>query len=330
MLVALSLIVTAGLGVAVRTALRPTSKDMGWCLGRGEPTGPHDLGTTGREITLRLADQHTTVAWEIDGQPTNSNSPARPCVLIVHGHTASRYQALATTAPLLPHASRVITFDLPGHGDATATTCTLGVREPADIAAIIHQVRQRLDETDPRTPLIVFGWSMGAQSALAAVANLNDTKAVAGLVLLGVYRTFAEPLPGHARRQGVPPWIIVPPTRAILRRILGPGIHFDRTADAAKLSCPLLLLHGEHDDLCPLPGAQALADAAHQANVETHLEVFRGGGHTRLTHTHTEQYTQTLAAFLQRFGNNTDTQPGITPTRPADDAAAPEPSHETP
>ncbi|MEM1446420.1 MAG: alpha/beta fold hydrolase [Planctomycetota bacterium] len=326
LLLALAVIFAVGVAYSVRGAMRPLGKDLGWCLGRGEPTGPEDLGTTGRELTLDLTDENaTTIAWDLDGQ-----QPDGPAVLFVHGHSGSRYHALGMIAPLLPHASRIWTFDQRGHGDATPRSCTLGVREPADIVAVIAQVRQQLDETSPDTPLIVFGASMGAQSALAAVATHTTPGTVAGLALMGVYRKLIEPLPGHARRKGVPVWMFVRPTLAVLRCLLGPGIRFDRTADAAKLPCPLLLLHGEHDDLCPLASAQAIANAAQQAGVDTQLEVFPEGGHTRLYRTHSEQYTQTLAGFLQRFTNQNGSNPSVMSTDSADDAEAPEPPSENP
>ncbi|MEM8493992.1 MAG: alpha/beta hydrolase [Planctomycetota bacterium] len=326
LLLAAALIVTVGGLLAAYSAVRPVSKDLGWCLGRGEPTGPEDLGTTGRELTLNLADRDaTTLAWELDGQQA-----AGPAVLFAHGHSASRFHALGMVAPLLPHASRVWTFDQRGHGDATARTCTLGVREPADISAVISELRGRLDETSTKTTLVVFGVSMGAQASLAAVANHERPNDVAGLVLLGTYRKLAEPLPGHARRKGVPVWLFVPATLAALRVFLGSGLGYDRTADAGRLPCPLLLLHGERDDLCPLPAAKALADAAEQGGVDVTLNVFPDGGHTRLFRTHAEQYTQALADFLHRFETPSVSDPAITSKAPAGGAPTPAPSRGTP
>lgn len=300
LLLAFALLVIGGAFGIAWTAMFPPSKGLGWCLGRGEPTGPEDFDTTGQERTLHLSRGDTTQAWDLVG-----HDPQGPCVLYAHGHAGSRFQALSLAGTLLPFASRVITFDLPGHGDASARRCTVGVREPDDFAALITQIHDEL-QTDtpadePAPALVLFGTSMSAQSALAAAAQPDVAPRLDGLVVYGIYRHFREPFVGHLRRHRLPAFLFAPLALGFLRLFLGPGVGFDRAAAADRLRCTALFLHGDHDDLCPLASARYLRDRAAAAGVDAQLAVFPGGGHTRLHQTHPEPYTQTISGFLHRF-----------------------------
>ncbi len=299
-LLAAALITLIGTVAMVRAATRPDSNGYAWCLAHGLPTCPADLGTTGSEIPLQLSQGDSTTAFDLAGR-----DPDGPCVVFVHGHTATRFSVLRHVAPLIDHARRVLTFDLPGHGDCSAKRCTMGVREPHDIARVLEQI------DDGQTPIVLFGSSMGAQCAIATAAGSARDR-VAGLILLGAYRHYAEAIPGHLRRHALPRYPFLPLGQAWLQLIHGPASHFDRADDARKLRCPVLFLHGELDDLCPLTTAQALHRAAQQAGNDAQLVVFPDGGHTSLPCTHPDLYRQTLAPFLQRFRTPTN-QPRPTP-----------------
>ncbi len=309
-----------GTAAMVRAATRPDSRGYAWCLARGLPTEPAEIDAEGNHITLELTRGDTTQAFDLVGQ-----DPQGPCVVAVHGHSASRYLMLNSAPPLLEHASRVVLFDLPGHGDCSAKRCTMGVREPGDIVHVLEQL------DDGRTPLVLFGSSMGAQCAIAAAANLaerhegkenhgDDQSAtsprLAGLILLGVYRFYAEAIPGHLRRQRLPRYPFFPLGQLWLHLIHGRASRFDRAEDAKRLRCPVLLLHGEHDDLCPLASAEAIRDAVQNAGGDAELVVFEGGGHTVLAQTHPALFEASVSRFLSRFQTSTAT-PAPTMSSPA-------------
>jgi pimeloyl-ACP methyl ester carboxylesterase len=56
---------------------------------------------------------------------------------------------------------------------------------------------------------------------------------------------------------------------------------FDRAAHAARLRCPLLVLHGEFDEICPLEDARAIVEAVPEG-VPAELAEIQGAGHNNL------------------------------------------------
>ena len=77
-------------------------------------------------------------------------------MLITHGWGAGRFNALARVPLVAKHARRLVVYDMRGHGESTAKTCTLGVKEPWDVLSILDQV------AIPGVDVVLWGVSMGA------------------------------------------------------------------------------------------------------------------------------------------------------------------------
>ncbi|MEX0746209.1 MAG: hypothetical protein WD118_11460, partial [Phycisphaeraceae bacterium] len=106
----------------------PPRKTLGVALARRMPTDPGQIGRRFDDLTLRLPAGHDTPGWRVPG-----DAPDAPAVLVVHGFGDSRFGALTWTPLLLPHASEVVLFDLPGHGECPAPVSHLGAREHRDV-----------------------------------------------------------------------------------------------------------------------------------------------------------------------------------------------------
>jgi pimeloyl-ACP methyl ester carboxylesterase len=63
------------------------------------------------------------------------------------------------------------------------------------------------------------------------------------------------------------------------------------------MKCPLLLLHGQQDPLCPLAGVKAIAQAARDAT----LTILPGGGHCDMAGRDPERYLEAVAPFVARL-----------------------------
>lgn len=118
-----------------------------------------------------IATSHGTVMVEDQG---GSGFP----MLLIHGNSTSRHVfARQTKSPLRDHC-RLITFDLPGHGeseDAQDPHRTYTLDGFADVAAeILHAFRVER--------VILLGWSLGGHIAIELLPRL---KCVEGLVLAG-------------------------------------------------------------------------------------------------------------------------------------------------
>ncbi len=129
----------------------------------------------------------------------------------------------------------------------------------------------------------------------------NPSPVVAGVILDGAYRHWDQPLREILKHRRYP----IFPTLAlagIVMRIAGADTpqRFDRVAWAQRLPCPLLVLHGDQDSLCPLAGGRDIAEAA-AANGSPQLVTIKGGHHLDLHSVDQAQYETAISAFLRQL-----------------------------
>ncbi len=263
-------LIVAGMVAAIVWGMnRPRRKTLGVSLGMGGPGDPSDLELAGTEATFNLSDGSASPGWIIDG-----DVPEGPVAVIVHGHRDSRFGSLYRAEMLKPYVRASVVFDLPGHGDAAAPRCGMGRREADDLHAVVDGLPTELTTSG----VVVLGYSMGATFVVKAAAARPER--FAGLIVCAPYRFWDGGLRGQLRRRRLPAFPAVPLAGLLLRLFpgLGETPGFDRAADAAKVPCPVLVLHGDADDVCALEDGRAIADAAPQGE----LAVIAGGTHNQL------------------------------------------------
>jgi pimeloyl-ACP methyl ester carboxylesterase len=159
--------------------------------------------------------------------------------------------------------SEAALLDLPGYGNDVTRDC------PADLDTLTPVAAGCLGAAGEH-PVVLVGHSTGAQLALRAAVAAPAR--VAALVLIGV--TFDPPVRRHRVR-------LVPRLRTYRHErprellLTVPDFVRGRTrvvqyllsalADrpeehVARLTCPVLVLRGQRDTLCPLPWAERLAE----------------------------------------------------------------------
>lgn len=301
---ALALISLIGSVALLITIHRPRRKTFAVALALGCPTEPEDLGLVGEEATFNLpgpGQGYTSPGWIIRG-----DKPGGPSVVVLHGHRDSRYGALYRAKMLAPYAGRVVVFDWPGHGDCTAPWMVFGEREVQDVLAVLDglpdqtptptlngEAAKRLIPAPqpPQGRAVLFGYSLGAQIAIKTAALHPDR--FAGVIADGPYRRWDSPIRVRMKRMRLPAFLFIWPIAVyyLLRGYL-PG--FDRLAFAQKLQCPLLVIHGTHDPVCPFEEGKELADAAPHGT----FVPIDGGGHINLDGHDAETYQAALAAFF--------------------------------
>ncbi len=77
----------------------------------------------------------------------------------------------------------------------------------------------------------------------------------------------------------------------------GTGGPFDSTAKIGALKAPLLVIHGDADNVLPLEMGQRLFGAA---AVEKKMLVFRGAGHNDLVDRDPARFFDTIGTFLEK------------------------------
>lgn len=281
--VALVLISLLGSAALLLTIHRPRRKTFAVAIALDCPTEPGDLGLVGEEATFNLPDGHTSPGWIIEGHLKDG-----PTVVILHGHRDSRYGALYRAKKLAPYANHTVVFDWPGHGDCTAPWMMFGQREVDDLAAVLDGLPPDLT----RDPVVLFGYSLGAQIGIKALAEHPDR--FAGLIADGPYRRWDSPIRMRMRLMRLPASLFIYPIAAyyLLRGYL-PG--FDRLAYIKRIQAPVLVLHGTHDPICPYEEGKALAEAAPRGTFVS----IEGGGHINLPGHDYNGYHAALAAFFE-------------------------------
>jgi pimeloyl-ACP methyl ester carboxylesterase len=275
LLVGLLIAVAAMTLYTVRVLTHPPRRTYASALARNRPGDPGELDRKFKWTAWDLRWRHLDLpVWDIEGE-----KPEGPIIVLTHGWGDSRIGGLTRVGPLAPLASRLILWDMPGHGEAKGT-CSLGTHEVAALLALIERIGK---------PVVLYGWSLGAGVSIAAEAGVEREPGPRSLADTGVRAVIAEApyrLPQTPARNvllsyALPHRINLPLAMRYLGMRLGVGAHwrgFDRAALAAKMQAPLLVIHGAQDLICPVEDGEQIAAAAPRHEI-TRIEA---GGHHSL------------------------------------------------
>lgn len=297
--IAYGLLILIGAAAILWNMNKPRRKTLGVTLGMGGAIDPADLEMDAQEVTFNLSDGSASPGWIVQGDVADG-----PTAVVVHGHRDSRYGSLYRAQMLKQYCHAIAVFDLPGHGDAAAGRCLMGAREADDVRAVVEGLPDAITRD---RPLVLLGYSMGATIVIkAAACHPKLVSGGGGVIACAPYRWWDEGLRGQMKRRSLPAWPMVPVVGLLLSssaalKIPGgerPG--FDRARDAAKLTCPLLVLHGDADTICPLSAGRAIAEAAPDGE----LVVIADGTHNQLLGADYHAVHAALAGFFKKLGKS--------------------------
>jgi len=298
--------------LTIQRLTRPPRRTAGYAVTRGLPESPdkiinaeHDAPLQYTSWTVRTADGLDLPVWEITG-----NNPDGPTVIFSHGWGESRWMAWPRILALLGDSYRVICYDLRGHGESPPhSRCGLGLPEVSDLLALIEiadgrsptqQPEPAAHTTHPRRAIVLYGFSLGAGVSIAAASNPQLAGRIAMVIAEAPYRLPQTPAAAVLRSADTPFRLnTIPAINAAsalfsgggLAPITRPGGPFDRLKYAAKLTCPLTVIHGDADLTCPPHDGQQIAAAAPNGR----FQPVPGAGHLDLWQ---PPFATTTAALL--------------------------------
>lgn len=200
-------------------------------------------------------------------------------MLFCHGNAGNVSHRLDNVARLLDVGFQVLLFDYRGYGHSTGQPSEAGLYRDAH-AAWNYLVARPETGSAPR---VIFGRSLGGAVAVELAAEQSrrpDTIACAdGLILESTFTSFQT----LAR--------LVLPVR--LPRL---PVKYDSLSKISRIAMPVLVVHGEYDELIPFDDGRALFEAAPQPKWWYPI---RGAGHNDTYLLGGEAYFQRLAAFAQ-------------------------------
>lgn len=273
----------------------PPRMTYGVAVARDLPTSPAEVGLDFTEAVASLPDGNTSPVWIVKGE--NAQGPA---VILTHGWKHSRLAVVMWMKQLAPFVSKIIAYDMRGHGESSAPTSRLGTAEVDDLLNIARQFLA--DEK----AIVFAGQSMGGGITIAAVGkvfeqNLTAELPVVGILVDGAYRLGMQPVEGYFRQQGMPLWPFWLPVAGHLSFWYTRASQFDRAMHAAKLRCPLLAMHGELDEVCvPQASKDIVAAAAKAGNWASYVE-FPKAGHLNLAEVDAGRYREALTDFFKQI-----------------------------
>jgi len=249
-----------GVVMIVLTLTRPPRRTTAWAIARGFASDPgemdlarYGLGPTAFSSSTLTHARGRCAVWELPGA-----NPNGPVAVLTHGWGDGKINALSRLEPFVPICSRVIVWDLPGHGESGGA-CRLGLDEHEALGELLRPISE---------PVILLGWSLGAGvSLLAARERVGKGLSVVGVICEAPYRLPQTPAQRVLAARGVPnlgmlavaQWLI----GGVAWRRAGEG--FDRAEQARKLTAlgvPVRVLHGELDPVSPVQDGRDIAQAA--------------------------------------------------------------------
>lgn len=221
---------------------------------------PAELGIAAQTLQLPVGAGKSLFAWYV---PASAATPA-PAVLIMHGWGANASLMLPALAPLHEAGFAVLLLDARCHGASDGETFTSLPRFAQDIDAGLDWLAQQPDVNPAQ--LAVLGHSVGAGAALLCASRRPDVRAVVSLSAFAhpreiMRRWLAElhiPYP-------ILGWYVIRHVQQVI------GARFDDIApltSIARITCPVLLIHGAHDELVPLEDARRLQAAGFAGKVQ--------------------------------------------------------------
>ncbi len=145
---------------------------------------PADLGLPFEDVRFKTSDGLILRSWWIP--PSKAQMKKRPVqgtVLLTHGVYQNRSQMLARAKFLHEAGYQVLVFDARGHGESDKAPLTGGVAESKDFHAAVTYLK---GSGKLKAPLVFFGLSLGAMSALRAGVEMPEAVIVADSPLLNV------------------------------------------------------------------------------------------------------------------------------------------------
>jgi uncharacterized protein len=232
---------------------------------------PAEVGLEFRELEISTEDGLRLGGWWIAavGEPRLGH------VLFCHGNAGNISDRLGEAWVLARGGFDVALFDYRGYGTSTGRPDEHGTYRDARAAraALLAQ-----PGVDPER-VLYLGESLGGAIALALAVQAPPR----GLVLQSTFTSVRDVARRHYPLIPAP---LVPDAYPSLRRL-------------AELRSPLLVLHGDRDDIIPLAHGQALFEAA---PVPARMHVFEGIGHNDLVASAGAEYAKVIAGWARELG----------------------------
>ena len=231
---------------------------------------PSQIGLAYEDVTFVTSDGVQLHGWFVPGQGSVT-------FLWMHGNAGNMSHRLDNLKRLHNQLGvSVLLFDYRGYGRSQGRPSEQGTY--LDAEAALTYLGSRGDGSSER--IIYFGRSLGAAVAVEmAIRHPPD-----GLILESAF-----PSVPHIARRAYPFFPIWPFLRT----------RYDSQAKIATVGAPMLMLHGEMDDIVAIEAGRQLFDAAREPK---QFYTVIGAGHNDTYQVGGQAYFDALRSFVERLG----------------------------
>jgi hypothetical protein len=237
----------------------------------GESTTPREFGVEYEALAIDTRDGERLRAWHV-------RHPApRALIMYFHGNGGN----LSVWAPIVAGIARqgysVVAFDYRGYGLSTGRPSERGLSR--DVDAVLDQVSSRWKADGAPKTIIYWGRSLGATMAAYAAAK----QAPAGLILESGFPD------ARSLFRASPPLAFL---------ALFSTYRFSTAGHLKRVTCPVLVMHGDADSIIPFEHGRALFETA--AGPKQFFTI-RGGDHNDATPPDEKAYWTVVNSFIDSF-----------------------------
>jgi len=205
--------------------------------GRGLDATPDQIGLDYEDVVIETTDGERLHGWFV---PT---AQARGTLLFFHGNAGNISHRLESIQIFSRLGLDVLIVDYRGYGQSTGHPGEQGTYRDAQ-AAWDYLVEKR---QVPPQRIVVFGRSLGGAVGAWLASHLADDEKPAAVLIESSFSSGAD----MARRL-----YPIYPAR-LLTRLRYPVVEY-----AARLACPVLVIHSRDDEIIPFAMGRAIYDAA--------------------------------------------------------------------
>ncbi|NTF17206.1 alpha/beta hydrolase [Agrobacterium rubi] len=226
---------------------------------------PEAFGLGGVDVvTLETPDGERLETWVWKGLQE------KPVIVYFHGNAGNLEDRYNTFQMFRKLGYGFIALDYRGYGNSTGFPA---YRTLIDDALLVLDNTSSADEFAGRK-MVLYGESLGTGIA----TEVATKRRVDGVILQSPYTSIAE-----ATRERFP-WL---PVNLLLTE------RFSNVPQIAAINAPLLILHGDEDELFPVSMAQTIFDAASKPKT---IEILRGLGHNDI---YPEDMQDAVVSFIE-------------------------------
>ncbi|HEV3204442.1 MAG TPA: alpha/beta fold hydrolase, partial [Gemmataceae bacterium] len=224
--------------------------------------------------------------------PSRLSSP-RGIVVLFHGYAGCKADLLQEAAGVHEMGYAAFLVDFRGSGGSSGSQTSIGVWEADDVFSTCRFVQERW----PNLPVALFGQSMGSAAILRAIAEFSIRPDC--LILECPFDSLLSTVANRFQAMNLPSF----PLSQLLVFWGGiqngfNGFNHNPSEYAAKVQCPVLMLHGELD--VRVTRAQA-NNIFKKLPVDKEFQTFENVGHASYIGVRPDEWKMGVKKFLNRY-----------------------------